>query len=196
MFEICRIKHMYMKKIIYLVSMLLFISCVTTYKTLNNAKAIEFKDKKEYATYFQSKYGIDENKIYFLDKESAGDFFRYINEQGVSYFYGITLNDSLKINDPYLNEMSSCSGRVSQIINEQGKQYNTITTKLTTFNFKDINQNKLDISKGKSVIFLVSTQFGKSINETIKDLSEETAALNNPDINYYYLTVDNLSIRN
>ena len=182
-----------MKRVILLLSIILFLtSCTTIYKTINGVNKIKaFESREEYANYFNSKYDLEKEKIYFLPKNEIGSFFRYISENKVSYFYGITLNDSLKINDPFLNENNSCSGRISDIIHAQKKEYNTIPTKLATFSFENVNQEKLDISKGKSVIFLISTQLGRSNNKTIKELSEEVHSLDNPDINYYFLSVDN-----
>lgn len=164
--------------------------CKAIYIRTNDInKEVSFTSKEAYTTYFNLNYEITQDKIYFPQPGAYWEVASYLLKD-VDYFYGITLNDSTQIDDPYLNEIKSCSGRVSGIIHALDKDYNTKPTQLSKFNLTNSSGQKMDISKGKSVIFILSTKLGRERLKTIKELSAEVEALNNPDVNYYLIAVD------
>lgn len=165
--------------------------CTSLYeKSLGINKEIIFVSKQTYNNYFVENFSYKNHKIYFPTKENYWENIQYLLND-VDYFYGITLNDSTQIDDAYLNEIKSCAGRISKIINSSEKNYNTKPTQLSTFNLYNIDGKKLDISKNKSVVFIISTKLGNEKLSTIKELCTQVENQKNPEIDYYLISVDN-----
>ena len=135
--------------------------CKAIYIRTNDInKEVSFTSKEAYTTYFNLKHEITRDKIYFPEPDAYWEVASYLLKD-VDYFYGITLNDSTQIDDPYLNKIKSCSGRISGIIHSLDEKYKTKPTQLAKFNLTNSKGQKMDISKVKSVIFVLSTKLGK-----------------------------------
>ncbi|MFL9838096.1 hypothetical protein ABS768_11340 [Flavobacterium sp. ST-75] len=167
------------------------ISCTPIYRTYNNTnKTVNFKNKEEAVDYFSKKYSYNREKIYFINPTETGSFMEYLVSQNTSYFYGITVNDTLKINNSSLKADNSCSGVVSGVINSKDIDYKIEPTKISTFDLKNVQNKAIDLKKGKSVIFIISTKLGKSVNKTIKKLSNQVTELKDSETDYYLICVD------
>ena|SRR5690606_36406083 len=167
------------------------ISCAPTYRTYNNTnKTVNFKNKEEAVDYFSKKYSYNREKIYFINPAETGSFMEYLVSQNTFYFYGITVSDTLKINSPLLKADNYCSGVVSKVINSKNIDYKSEPTKISTFDLKNVQNKAIDFKKGKSVIFIISSKLGKSVNKTIKKLSTQVTELEDPETDYYLICVD------
>jgi hypothetical protein len=167
------------------------ISCKAIYSEMSGMnKTYTFKNKSDYTTFFSSKYHYDKQKIFFVNKDQYWDFFEYISKEKSSYFYGITLNDSLKIEDSFLNENKSCLGRISKIINSTNTVYETKSSKISSFEFINTENRKIDFNIGKSIIFLISPKLGSGINKDIYKLTKEIKNRNSLQTNYYFICID------
>ncbi|MCG2610933.1 hypothetical protein LZZ90_05385 [Flavobacterium sp. SM15] len=159
-----------MKNII-LVLALLLVSCEGIYKTVNGVnKDLLFENRSECVNYFNSNYNIETDRIFFIQNGEFGDFMSYIQREKVSYFYGITLNDKCKIDDPKLNENSSCYGRILSLMNNHDSEFKTKKTEISNFNFENIKGERIDFTNSKQIVFLLTTKFGKKINKDIEKL--------------------------
>lgn len=165
-------------------------SCNTIHHTVYRTnKKITFSSKADYLDYFRREFDIQSEKIYFPETTEYWTTIQYLLKD-VDYFYGITTSESLMIDDSYLNKIKSCPGRISQIIHDIDKSYNTKPTQISSYSFKNINGQKMDITNGKSVIFIISTRLGSDRKKILKQLSSEVEALMNHSVNYYFISVD------
>lgn len=175
-----------MKKFILLLVVLL-VSCEGIYKTVNGVnKDMYFENRTQCVGYFNSKYKIKSEKIFFIQNDEFGDFMRYISRENVSYFYGITLNDECKIDDPKLNENSSCYGRILSLLNNHDSKFKTRKTEISSFNFENIKGERIDFANSKQIVFLLSTKFGKTINKDIEKLIQSIDTLQRSRNGYQY----------
>jgi hypothetical protein len=162
------------------------------YNSVNGVnKVIVFNNKTEYLNYFEEKFNFQKEKMYFPKKEEYSRLMNYFSDQKVSYFYGITVNEKNKINDANLNDNNSCLGRIEELINNLDSKHELIETEIAKFDFENINNERINFNKGKSIIFIISTKLGKAITNDIKELTTVIDNSTDKSINYYLISVDN-----
>jgi hypothetical protein len=167
-------------------------SCSSVYKKIDGwNKHQRFDNVNDYVSFFSKKYKVKKEKFFFVQEDQYWPFMEYLQQNNkMNYFYGITLNDSTEIYDPFLNEMSGCTGRISGVITNMDNPENTKESGISNFYFSNLQHSAIDFSKGKSVIFLFGENAGNSVNNSISDFCDEIQSLNDASVNYYIIVID------
>jgi hypothetical protein len=103
-----------MVKVVFGLSMLLFISCKSiVMSTLGVNKNHHFTSRKQVFNYSSSATGLSPEQLLYPDSASMNDFFTHVIDNKKELLLGCFLNDSTEhLNSQFLAQNESCMGRI------------------------------------------------------------------------------------
>lgn len=166
-------------------------SCKPIYKVVNGVNnEIQTNDKSKYCVLLNKKYNIDTSKLVFIDKANQSNLMMHLQDEKVSFFYGIVFDLKNKVVDSYLDESNNCINRINKVIGKNTNYNNFIFKNTDLFNYKlyDKNNEKVSVTSKKLFVFIFSTKIGRNninqINKFIKTFKSD-----NKYLNYDYLLI-------
>lgn len=188
-------------KIIFFVLLFfnLISSCKPIVKTIYGVnKKIAFSNKKDYLKYVQKKYRFNVNNLYYADEKGYDNFMNSIAQNHVDYFYGIFLNDSIKVKKSmFLSENESCRGRILNEMNSVSKNIaseNTEKDNVFSINtFYNVSTNKpLNFKTGshKKLVLIFSYKFGQLREKDFEEI--ENLVNQNKEYDLYIISADRI----
>lgn len=177
----------------------LIVACKPVKKTLYGInKEITFSNKKDYLEYVQKKYKFNANNLYYADERSYDNFMNNIAQNHVDYFYGIFLNDSIKVKKSmFLSENESCRGRILNEMNSVSKNIaseNTEKDNVFSINtFYNVSTNKpLNFKTGshKKLVLIFSYKFGQLREKDFEEI--ENLVNQNKEYDLYIISADRI----
>lgn len=187
------------KFITLLIIFFVIIACKPVIKTVYGInRNIEFIDRPSYIEFLKKKHHFDFKNMYYANDETYNNFIYTIADSKIDYFYGVFINDSVKINkSKFLSENQSCRGRImgeienaNSNLREEDFTIDYLLLKNKFYNIIDDQPLKLDFNK-KKIIFLIFSYKMGSLRK--KDFEEIEKLFNNKkDYVLYILNIDRI----
>lgn len=146
---------------------------VTQLMGINNNKS--FNSQEGYKKYIHKKYKINSADLYYASKDKLLFFYDLIAKSKVSIFYGIFVNTNQGVEiSNFLSENKSCYGRIAK---EIGNESGVIISDSLFHNVEILNidtkENYVPSNLKKTIVLLVSTQFGSAYKNDYYQLQQE-----------------------